>query len=91
MKIKVLALALMFFGALFASSLYVTDTEASSKTVCIYCKNPNYGDCGSAPLSSPDNPKRMHKHQSNGKNCVWCGMQNNPQSCRLSPNGQHQL
>ena len=94
MKIKTLVVAMIFFGALCASALFVSDAEACTsckpQTVCIYCKQANYGGCGAAP-SSADNPKRNHRHNSNGQDCVWCGTHNPAtSSCSLSPTGSHQ-
>ena len=90
MKIKALLFALMLFGAVCAQTFGVPDADASG-TVCRYCKSPNRGDCGQAPLNDRGNPQRKHKHRSNGKNCVWCGLQNNPLSCSFSPDGEHEL
>ena len=91
MRTKAIVLALIFFGAMCASAFIVPDTAEAK---CIYCKRDKvYGDCGSAPSTGSEvakNPKRKHKHESNGKDCVWCGQQANSQSCSHSPTGKHE-
>jgi len=86
MKIKALLFALMFFGAICASAVYVPDAEAK----CVYCGSDNTGDCSKAPSSDSSNPKRKHKHQADGKNCIWCKTNPATESCGDSPTGKHQ-
>ena len=89
MKIKALVTlvsAMMFFGALCAPTFLVPVAEAK----CIYCNSDNIGDCSAAPYNDKSNPKRKHKHHPEGKKCVWCKLENNPQSCSHSPDGKHQ-
>ena len=88
MKIKALALAMMLFGMLCASVVFVPNVAEAK---CIYCGSNNTGDCGKAPSSDKSNPKRKHKHEANGKNCVWCQQVGALQSCSHSPDGKHQL
>jgi len=86
MKIKALIFALMFFGAICASAVYVPDAEAK----CVYCGSEDRGDCGRAPQNDKSNPKRKHKHQADGKHCVWCKQNPPTDSCHHSPTGKHQ-
>ena len=86
MKIKALIFALMFFGAICASAVYVPDAEAK----CIYCGSENKGDCGKAPHNDSSNPKRKHKHHSDGRTCVWCKISSPTETCSDSPTGKHQ-
>ena len=87
MKIKALIFALMFFGVTCTSAFFVPDAEAK----CVYCGNDYTGDCGKAPQNDKSNPKRKHKHESNGKNCIWCKQLGTLQSCRIAADGKHQL
>ena len=86
MKIKALIFALMFFGATCVSAVYAPDAEAK----CVYCGSENMGGCSKAPYNDKSNPKRYHRHQADGKKCVWCKTNDPRDSCHLSPTGKHQ-
>ena len=89
MKIKALVCAILFFGALFITAAAVA---SANKTRCIYCESEGYGKCPSVYLSNKDNrsPSGMHKHESDGEHCLWCGS-TMPGYCNLAPGKKHEF